>query len=144
MSLGSHDLSQFIHEIIFCKCYQIVCGHKVAYGHGLVDKSRCGIGIIACYHDDHAVCFGQALYGGGNIGTLTDDDTVCTVVHGGKLVLRTVSEDNDIVLFYIVGHHLGVCGCDDDLALFTASRNITGYGGCFQGVFYIGKLCMGF
>ena len=132
VTLVRHDVMDIIHEIVLGEGDNIILRHEVVDRHRLVDESRCGIGVVAGDHDDHAVLLGQCLDGRRNIGALTDDDAVGTVIHRRELILRTVSEEDDVVLLDIVGHHLRVCGCNQHLTLGAEALDITGNDGRLQ------------
>ena len=126
MPFAGHYLLNVVNIILLLKGQKTVLRHKEVNRNRLINQARSRIGIVGGDHNDHTVMLRKVPNGRRNIGSLTDNDAVRSVVESRQLALRTISQNHDIMRFYVIIHHFRI-GCrNHNLSLFTKALYVTG------------------
>ena len=108
-----HDFLDGIHHIAGMKINNILPGHQMFDGNGLIDQPGDGVGVVGRADDDAAHLLRQLLNSPGDLGSQPHYQAAGVHLNGAELILRTVSQNHQIVLMDIVFHGIRVKGSDN-------------------------------
>ena len=117
MTFAGHNFPDIVDIIVSLKSDQVLCLHKIADGHALVDQTGRRIGVVRRSHYLASSFLGQLFNGHGNRRALAYDDAVRLHLDGAKLGFIAVAQDHQVVGLDVIFHHIRIGRRDQDLAL---------------------------
>ena len=133
-TLACHHILNIIDEIICIEGDQLLSLHEIADRHTLVNETGCRVGIIRSCDDGTAALLCQFFDRHGNASALTHDDTACTHLDRAQLRLIAVAEDNQVVLFNIIFHHIRISCRNQDFSFIKVLFLIANKNRALQGL----------
>ena len=120
-----HNVFDLVGKIIAPEDHQIVFFHKILDRNTLVDQTGHGKGIVRCGNDHLISLLCQFLDRFSDFGSQTYDQTACIGFDGTQLILRTVSENNQIVFIDKAFHRIRLGQSHDHFSFDKVSMFIT-------------------
>ena len=118
MFLFDHHILNIIRKIFRAERDQIFRLHDVADRYTLIDQP----GYRKCVkrrHDDHDIFFmGEFSHLLGYLYTHSHNNTADVFFDGSQMIFFSVTDDQHIIFFDIVPHHIGPCGTHKNLAFY--------------------------
>ena len=143
MALAGHHIPDLVNIIVLFKCDQLLCLHKMADRHALVDQAGRGVGVVSRCDDSASVLFCQLPDRQGSPGPFADNNAVCLHLDSAELRFIAVSQDYQVMGLDIKFHHIRVCRRNQNLSLVKIRIGVSDYQIPLQGVQNIGILGIG-
>ena len=127
MTMFDHLILNIIGEIFCVKCNQIICFHDISYRNTLVDQSRNCKCIVRRHNDRDFFFMSKFNYFLTDFNSHSNDNTAYVLCNCLKMILFSVSHDEQVIFFNIGFEHFRICCSYQNFSLCKISMLISLY-----------------